>query len=224
METYNPDEQLQVLRQWLRDNGLALLAGLLLGAALIASWSGWKLYTARQAQQASTQFEQVRVALQAGDSKAAEALTAGLTERYSSTPYAALAALMLAADQVKRNQFEAALEQYQWATQEASDRKLRHVARLRGARLLWSMGRSEEALAELQTRRSGSFEPLFTELRGDILAAQGRLDDARKAYTEALAAESTPEQRAGIELKLSDLNGQEPASASTAPPAAGRGE
>jgi predicted negative regulator of RcsB-dependent stress response len=223
LETYNPDEQLQVLRQWLRDNGPALLVGLLLGAALIAGWTGWKLYTARQSQQASAQFEQLRAALKAGDDKAAETVNASLTESYSSTPYAALSALMLAADQVKRNQFEAALKQYQWATQEASDRKLRHVARLRRARLLWSMGRSEEALAELQTRRLGSFEPLFMELRGDILAGQGQHEEARKAYTEALAAESTPEQRADIELKLNDLNDQDAVSAPK-PPVTAEGE
>lgn len=223
MEIYNPDEQLHLLRQWLRDNGPALLAGLLLGAALIAGWSGWKLYAARQAQQASAQFEQVRAALQAGDNKAAEAATTSLIAQYSGTPYAALAALILAADQVKRNQFEPALKHYQWVTEEASDRKLRHVARLRRARMLWSMGRSEEALTELQTRRPGSFASLFAELRADILAGQGRRDEARQAYTEALAAESTPEQRAGIELKLNDLNGQEPTPTASVPAAAGGG-
>jgi predicted negative regulator of RcsB-dependent stress response len=224
LETYNSDEQLQLLRQWLRDNGPALLAGILLGAALIAGWSGWKLYVTRQAQQASTEFEHLREVLQSGDAKHAAEITNRLTTNYSRTPYAAMAALMLAADQVKHNQFDAALPQYLWVTEHANDRKLRQVARLRRARLLWSMGRSEEALAALQARRPGSFAPLFAELRGDILAGQGRRDEARQAYTEALAAEgSAPEQRAAIELKLNDLNSQEPVAAAN-PPAAPKGD
>ncbi|MGH8562021.1 MAG: tetratricopeptide repeat protein, partial [Nevskiales bacterium] len=125
--------------------------------------------------------------------------------------------LMLGADHVQRNLFDAALPQYQWVAEHADDRKLRQVANLRRARLLWSMGRSEEALAALQTRRPGNFAPLFAELRGDILAAQGRRDEARQAYTEAMAADTPPEQRAGIELKLNDLNSQEPASAANPP-------
>ena len=209
METYNPDDELQQLREWLRDNGPALLAGLLLGALLVGGWSGWKYYTARQSLLASIEFGHLHEVLQSGDAKHAEEVTAKLTTQYSRTPYAALASLELAADQVKRGQFESALKQYQWAAHEAKDRKLRHIARLRGARLLWNLGRSEEALAELQAHRQGSFAPLFAELRGDILAARGQPEEARQAYAEALASEaSTPEQRASVELKLNDLNPQ----------------
>lgn len=205
METYNPDEQVQVLRQWLRENGVALVSGLVLGALLVAGWSGWKLYSDRQARQASTQFEQLRVALQTSDNKTATEIALRLTQNYPRTPYAALAALSLAAEQVKRGQFEPALAQYTWVAEEAHDRKLRHVGSLRRARLLWSMGRADEALAALQTQRPGSFASLFAELRGDIFAGQGKFDEARKSYDEAL--EATPaEQRAGIELKLNDLS------------------
>lgn len=205
METYNPDEQVQVLRQWLRENGVALVAGLVLGASLIAGWSGWKIYSDRQARQASTQFEQLRAALQTSDTKTATEITQRLTQDYAGTPYAALAALSLAAELIKRNQFEPALAHYAWVSEEADDRKLRHVGSLRRARLLWSMGRADEALAAMETRRPGSFAPLFAELRGDIFASQGKFDEARKAYGEAL--ETTPgEQRAGIELKINDLD------------------
>ena len=55
------------------------------------------------------------------------------------------------------------------------------------------------------TRKPGSFAPLFAELRGDIYAGQGRREEARKAYAEALEGEIAPEQRAAVELKLNDL-------------------
>ena len=78
-----------------------------------------------------------------------------LTVDYSGTPYAALGALLVAADQVKRNQYEPALGSYQWVIDEADDRKLRHVARLRQARLLWSLGRADDALKVLDNPEAG---------------------------------------------------------------------
>jgi predicted negative regulator of RcsB-dependent stress response len=80
------------------------------------------------------------------------------------------------------------------------------VGRLRQARLLWSLGRADEALALLQVKRMGSFASLYAELRGDILLGQARAEEARQAYSAALAAEPSTEQRAGLELKLNDLN------------------
>jgi predicted negative regulator of RcsB-dependent stress response len=59
-------------------------------------------------------------------------------------------------------------------------------------------------------------EPLFPaqvgELRGDILVARGKLDEARKAYEQALTTldEATPMRRL-VELKLIDAGGKAPA-------------
>jgi predicted negative regulator of RcsB-dependent stress response len=221
LETFNPDDQLQVLRQWLRDNGPSLVAGLLLGALLVGGWTGWKQYTIRQSQQASMQYEQLRVALRSNETQRAEALARQLAEKYARTPYAALAALMLAGDQVRRSQFEAALGQYEWVRENARDRKLRKLAQLRRARLLWSLGRPEVALAELETRKPGALAPLFAELRGDILAGQGRREEAGQTYRDALAAKDlAPEQRAAIDIKLNDLNTAEQAAGTPVAPAA----
>lgn len=211
METYNSDEQLHLLRQWLRENGVALLAGLVLGALIVAGWTAWKVYADRQSRQASGEFEHLREELQAGNSSHAAEIGKRLTVDYAGTPYAALGALLVAADQVKRNQYEPALGSYQWVIEEADDRKLRHIARLRQARLLWSLGRADEALEVLNTRRAGSFSPMFAELRGDIYAGQGRREEARKAYAEALEGDAAPEQRAAVELKLNDLEAPTPA-------------
>lgn len=185
---------------------MALVAGLALGGILVAGWSGWDFYTTRQAQQASAHYERLRLAVQGSDSKQAEKVAAHLTSDYARTPYASLASLVLAADQVKRQQFESAVKQYQWVIEHASDRKLQHVARLRLGRLLWSLGRSDEALQALSPRRPGTFEPLFLELRGDILAGQGRHEEAKRAYSSAIESDISPELREGVELKLNDLN------------------
>src|SRR5204863_5577294 len=62
--------------------------------------------------------------------------------------------------------------------------------RMRAAWFLSRVGRLDEALALVDARPSGSTDPYvlyLTDLvRGQILRARGRLDDAEKAYREAL--------------------------------------
>jgi predicted negative regulator of RcsB-dependent stress response len=59
---------------------------------------------------------------------------------------------------------------------------------------------------------AGSFAPEYDELRGDILAAQGKSSDARAAYERALAVAGTdPQRRELIEMKMHDLAAAAPA-------------
>jgi predicted negative regulator of RcsB-dependent stress response len=44
----------------------------------------------------------------------------------------------------------------------------------------------DEAMKQLTTEPGASFAPRFAELRGDVLAAQGKVAEARTAYDLAL--------------------------------------
>jgi predicted negative regulator of RcsB-dependent stress response len=77
--------------------------------------------------------------------------------------------------------------QLAWAAENAKDPGLRELARLRLASLMLDEKAYDEAMKQLAAEPAASFAPRFGELRGDILAAQGKLAESRAAYDAALA-------------------------------------
>jgi predicted negative regulator of RcsB-dependent stress response len=65
---------------------------------------------------------------------------------------------------------------------------LRTIARLRLAGVLADAKQYDEALKQLDAARTGGFEGLVADRRGDVLAAAGRKDEAKAAYQAAWAA------------------------------------
>ena len=81
------------------------------------------------------------------------------------------------------------------------------VARERLARVLLDEGRAEEALTTLDgAGEITGFEARYAEVRGDILFALGRTDEAVTAYREALVAlEAGVGDRNKLVMKLEAL-------------------
>lgn len=208
MEVYNADEQLKILENWWRQNWLALVSGLLLGLAVIVGWRVWNAHNLHRSEQASALYEQLQTALQGSDGQNAVGIGKILTSEYGSTSYAALGALALAADMVKRNDYAGAAAQLKWVADHADDKKLKHIGRLREARVLWSQGNADAALAVLDVKKTLAYEPLYQELRGDIYASQGKNSEARTAYQAALDAQKDASMRTAVEQKLNDLNAE----------------
>jgi len=74
-----------------------------------------------------------------------------------------------------------------WAAEHASDEVLRDIARLRLAGVLADNNAAEEALKQLAIEPTPAFAARFAELRGDILASQGKATEARAEYERAMA-------------------------------------
>lgn len=206
MSHYEDEEQVEALKKWWQENWKALAAGLVLGVGSILGWEGWQGHQQRTAAEASRMYSELQQALEADQSDEAEALLAKLKSDYQGTPYAAHAALSSAAYWVEAGELEAASERLNWVVQSADDDGLRHIARLRRARVLWQLGRVEEALTQVKIEDAGSFTGLYAELRGDIRLASGDRQQARADYEAAMAA--LPPDAANRELlqrKLDDL-------------------
>jgi predicted negative regulator of RcsB-dependent stress response len=62
----------------------------------------------------------------------------------------------------------------------------RGVARMRLAAVLLEQKKYEEALKVLDGNKDAAFVALAADQRGDIMLAQGRLDEARAAYKLAI--------------------------------------
>lgn len=179
-------EQLDELKTWWKRYG-NVVTGLLFAATLgLVVWQGWNWWQRNQAAQASVVFGGLQQAAGQGDAKRVRELAGELIDKYPGTSYAGMGALVSARIQVDHSDAKNAQAQLAWAAEHAKDAGLRDLARLRLATVLLDAKSYDEALKQLATEPSAPFAARFAELRGDILAAQGKFADAASAYALAL--------------------------------------
>ena len=205
MATYDLEEQEQLdeLKTWWSMYG-NIVTGILVAVALaVAGWQGWNWWQRQQTAQASAVFSALQNAAAQKDAKRARELAGELIDKYSVTSYAGMGALLAARAQVDAGDAKNARVQLAWAAENAKDPGLRDLARLRLAAVMLDEKAYDEAMKQLATEPGASFAPRFAELRGDVLAAQGKVAEARTAYDlaltkfDALAKDDESRQRGG---------------------------
>lgn len=198
MDIYDQHEQSERVRSWLKDNASAILGGIVIGLGAIVGYHQWQNHTARKAHTAAALFEQARTA---DDSADAPALVQ-LRSDFARNGFAALAGLEQAQRELQAGDAAAAAASLAWVRDHSRDDSLKSLASLRLARLQWAAGESEQALATLDGARATGFTAEREELRGDVLAALGRGDEARQAYLAAREAGAL--DSAGLAIKLAE--------------------
>ncbi len=198
-------EQSERVRNWLKNNGAGLVAGVALGLALIFGWQWWQRQQAEQAQaQHMTYRSTIASAAGADLDKAEKELS--VLRKGGSPAYANLAALRLVSAQVAAGNTDSAIKTLK-SIDSVADPALGSIVELRLARLLIESGKPEDALKTL----GGSVGSAAAEARGDALLATGKRDEARKAYLTALTTmDVAAPQRRLVELKLTDVGGTPP--------------
>jgi predicted negative regulator of RcsB-dependent stress response len=205
-DAYDDYEQGERVQQWLRQNGLSIAIGIVMGLVAIFGWQQWRNHNATREMEASNLYQQLQTALASGKAGEAGQLADRLEKDYAKSTYAVLAASDSAQRQVEDKQLDKALASLQWARNHVGDNPLKPLIELRTAKVQMAAGKASDALTTLDGVAATGYEALRQELRGDALVKLGRAEDARKAYRAALAAmgEDAP-QRAALQLKLDDL-------------------
>jgi predicted negative regulator of RcsB-dependent stress response len=133
-------------------------------------------------------------------------IAAQIIDKYGSTQYAALAALAAAKAGVTTGEVEDAKKNLQWAMDHARDEDMREVARLRLAGVLLDEKKYDDALKLLAVKTADAYAVLYSDLRGDVLAAAGKPAEARAAYQAALEkSDPNGSYRRLIDIKLDAL-------------------
>lgn len=191
METHTTEEQqIENLKNWWKENGGSIVTGVVLGLAILFGVKAWFAYQTREAETASNLYAVMQAGLKRNDARMVEEKAGVLISDFSSTPYAALAALALAKLKIEADELDAAQSELQWAIEHAPSDLIRNTARVRMVRVLIAKGDLDDArrVLEQEQEQSGSgFESIFAELRGDILVAEGKTEQAEEAYGKALA-------------------------------------
>ncbi len=207
MATYETEEeQIEALKKWWKENGLSVIGGIVIGLGLIAGWRWWQVYSDQQAQIASNIYNQVVFSLEKEEIPQARQAASQLLSEYSGSPYAILAALNMAHHDLEKGDIDSSQARLQWVIENSKIVELAHVARLRKARLFLSQKKVAETKKLIEGIDEATFRGEYAEIRGDIAMAEGRIDDARNAYTEAVGhLDLSPQHLKWVQMKLDDL-------------------
>lgn len=206
MEIHRTDEETaEHLKQWFRENGLAIVLGVVIGLSGIGGVRYWFSYQKTQAEEASIIYDQLATSLTA--KKYVDVIQQGrqLVESYDNTSYAILGAFAMAKASLATGDAATARDHLAWALGQADDDAMQHIARIRLARLFVDAKDYTAALKLITDTSQGAFGSLYEELRGDIYTLTDKLDQAREAYRLALLDAKDSSRRQFVQMKLDNL-------------------
>ena len=205
MEFETEEQELEALKKWWKKNGKIVIAGMVIGGALIVGWRFYQEYKLNHAEKASALYEVVlQAAGSAGDINTQQTQVNELMAEYADTPYAALSALVLSGQQAKSGDNVKAAQQLEWVIKNSSAVEVRTIARLRLARIMLATEQFDLALNLVNSEYPESFTALFEELKGDLYVARGETELARIAYDKAIQA-SEARVSDFLKIKRNDL-------------------
>ncbi len=186
------EQQIQAIKDWWNENGRSVIAGVVIGVGTLIGWKGWGVYQEQQAVEASDRYNNMRTSILAQDINSVTVQAQELKENYTSTPYAAWGALLLAKAYEAKGDTAEAIENLLWTVDNAKQDTVKSLAQLRLARLYVASGDFANAEAMLDQSYAQAYTSLYQEIWGDLHAQRGNLQQAREAYDAAIsAAEST---------------------------------
>jgi len=203
---YSEDEQIEKLKAWWKSYGNALIAGVALGLAVLFGGRYWQHQQAEKAAEASALFDQMVYSVNENNKSNAAKIGTQIINDFGRTPYAGLAALVLARENYDQNEKDKAKKQLAWAIDNAREDGVRQVARLRLARIQLADDNLAGAEDLLKPEPLAGFELEFYELKGDLMKKKGDITGARSAYGKAIAhAGSSGKYLDKLKMKIDDL-------------------
>ena len=207
------EEQVEAIKNWFAKNGTSLVAGIVLALGSVFGYQAWEKSVRDQGEKASGMYENLTAAVSVGpfetlsdESRSTAVFIANqLKAEYPDSTYAHFAAMQLAKLEVEAGALDSAATELQWVLDQKVDDSLAVLVRLRLAQVKLGQGEYEAALALLDQSNIDGYASAYAELRGDVYYAMDRLDDARQAYTAAVALLKDGTTKPMLSMKLEDL-------------------
>ena len=191
------EEQAARLRSWWAANGISVLI------AAVVAFGGFFAYqyVTSSAQQSAEASTAAFIAYREAEGDEQEALGDQLIEQFPGTAQHALVLLRrgaLATEEARLGDAEKHLSE---AISIASDALLADLARIRLARVLQELNRSDDALAQLAQVKNTGYRSWALEVQGDVYLATDQIKAAHEAYKAAFEALREGERRPILEVK-----------------------
>ncbi|KAF0204933.1 MAG: hypothetical protein FD173_1453 [Gallionellaceae bacterium] len=199
-------EQVDALRGWWKENGKWVVAAVVIALLGYAGMQFWKSHQAQQAGEASKLYVEVEKQIMTNDPKRVNDAVAALVDKFGGSAYAPRAQLLAVQANVQAKDMTRAKTQLQWVIEHAHETGLQDTARLKLASILLDEKNYDEALKQLNATHPEAFTGLYADMKGDVLSAQGKTEEARAAYKQALdKIEAKSMYRNLVQLKLDGL-------------------
>jgi predicted negative regulator of RcsB-dependent stress response len=181
---FEEQERIAELKAWWEDNRWYVIGAIVAAIVAFAAWQGWRLWQQKRADEAASLFRPVAEAAKADDPKKIADAAKPLFDRVPGSFQASQAALAIAKAAFDKGDYAEAEKRLRWAMTDGAEEH-QPVARLRLAAVLLEEKKYDEALKVLDGNKDPAFTPLVANARGDVMLAQGRIDEARASYKAA---------------------------------------
>jgi len=178
-------EQVDELKALWKKYGAYITRGVIAFFVLYGLYQGWGYYQTKQSLAASELYQSI-VVLDEKNTKDILEKSQKLMDDYSGTPYAGRAAILFAKASYLDGNKDKAKEKLDWATSHAKESATESIALIQLGQILVEEKKYEDALKKVNDVENEGYLGLSNDLKGDILNAMGKKEEAKKAYLEAL--------------------------------------
>lgn len=178
-------EQVDQLKALWKKYGDYVTRGAIAFFVLYGLFQGWGYYQNKQSLSASELYQSI-VVLDEKNTKEIIEKSQRLIDDYSGTPYAGRAAILFAKASYADGAKDKAKEKLEWASGHAKESATESIALIQLGQILLEEKKYDEALKKANAVDNEGYLGLSNDLKGDVLNAMGKKEDAKKAYLEAL--------------------------------------
>ena len=178
-------EQVDELKALWKKYGSYVTKGAIAFFVIYGLFQGWSYYQNKQSLSASELYQSITV-MDEKNTKEIMQKTQKLIDDYSGTPYAGRAAILFAKASYAEGSKEKAKEKLEWASSHAKESATESIALIQLGQILLEDKKYDEALNKANNVDNEGYLGLSNDLKGDILNAIGKKEEAKKAYLEAL--------------------------------------
>ncbi|MGA2341621.1 MAG: tetratricopeptide repeat protein [Steroidobacteraceae bacterium] len=204
-EYLTDDEQLEEVKRLASEYAPWIIPAVVVGLGFVFGYRYYHNHQEQRAEGASAEFSSMNAAIESNDRTKARQLADALIKDYPKSPYADQAQLVIARLYVDDGEDANAIAPLTQVMEHSADNELRHVARLRLARVQIDQGKPDEALKTLSDD-PGAFATAYHEVRGDAYFAKKDIAQAAEQYKAALAEGSGESMDSALlTLKIADL-------------------
>jgi predicted negative regulator of RcsB-dependent stress response len=178
-------EQVDELKARWKKYGNYITRGVIVFFVLYGLFQGWSYYQTKQSLGASEAYQSI-VVLDEKNTKEIMQKSQNLIDDFGGTPYASRAAILFAKASYLEGLKDKAKEKLEWASNHAKESATESIALIQLGQILVEEKKYEDALKKVNEVDNEGYLGLSNDLKGDILNAMGKKEEAKKAYQEAL--------------------------------------